>query len=164
MNDFRVGLGYDIHPLQAGRDLVLGGVQVPSTVGLMGHSDGDVLTHAVMDALLGAAALGDIGTHFPPADPAYKDAFSLRLLERVRTLLARAGWAAGQVSAVIVAERPLLAPFVPAMATNIAQTLGIDRETVGIQVTTNEGLGALGRGEGMASWATAVIRRLAEHG
>lgn len=164
MNDFRVGLGYDIHPLQAGRDLILGGVHVPSPVGLVGHSDADVLTHAIMDALLGAAALGDIGTHFPPADPAYKDAFSLGLLERVRTLLAKAGWVAGQVSAVIVAEHPLLAPFVPVMATNIARTLGIDRETVGIQVTTNEGLGALGRAEGIACWATAVIRRMAENG
>jgi 2-C-methyl-D-erythritol 2,4-cyclodiphosphate synthase len=159
MDDLRIGLGYDIHALEQGRKLVLGGVQVPAAAGLVGHSDGDVLIHAIMDALLGAVGLGDIGTHFPPDDPAYKDAYSLGLLERVRDLLETAGWRAAQVSAVIVAERPRLSPHVLEMRANIAGVLGTGEDAVGIQVTTNEGLGALGRGEGIASWATALVRR-----
>lgn len=160
MDDLCIGLGYDIHRLRAGRRLVLGGVEVPSPRGLVGHSDADVLTHAVMDALLGAIGLGDIGTHFPPHDPAYKDASSLELLSRVAQLLAGAGWKARQISAVIVAERPRLAPYVPAMRAGLAERLGIAADAVGIQLTTNEGLGAIGRGEGIAAWATALVARL----
>ncbi|MGB9723823.1 MAG: 2-C-methyl-D-erythritol 4-phosphate cytidylyltransferase [Chloroflexia bacterium] len=156
----RIGLGYDIHRLRAGRRLVLGGVEVPFSRGLVGHSDADVLTHAVMDALLGAAGLGDIGTHFPPEDPAWKDASSLSLLERVVARLSEAGWAPRQVSAVLVAERPRLGPFVPMMRSRLAERLGLSPQEVAIQVTTNEGLGALGRGEGLAAWAVVQIGRL----
>ena len=157
MDNLRIGLGYDIHRLQAGRRLVLGGVEVPAPCGLLGHSDADVLTHAVMDALLGAVAQGDIGVHFPPDDPAYQDACSLELLSRVVEILATAGWRAVQVSAVVVAERPRLAPYVPAMRAGLAERLGIAAAAVGVQVTTNEGLGAIGRGEGIAAWATALV-------
>ncbi len=159
MGDVRIGLGYDIHRLRPGRRLVLGGVVVPSARGLVGHSDADVLTHAVMDALLGAAGLADIGVHFPPTDPAWRDACSLDLLARVREMLAAAGWEAAQVSAVVVAERPRLAGHIPEMRARLAGVLGLDSAAVGIQVTTNEGLGALGRGEGIAAWATALVRR-----
>ncbi|MBN1483128.1 MAG: 2-C-methyl-D-erythritol 2,4-cyclodiphosphate synthase [Chloroflexia bacterium] len=157
MNKQRIGLGYDVHRLRVGRRLILGGVHISSPQGLVGHSDGDVLIHAVMDALLGAVGLGDIGTHFPPSDPAYKDASSLTLLKRVVELLEQAGWAPRQISAVLVAERPRLSPYVPQMRQNLAQVLGRPAEDVSIQVTTHEGLGALGRGEGMASWATALV-------
>lgn len=155
----RIGLGYDIHRLRAGRRLVLGGVEVPFSRGLVGHSDADVLTHAVMDALLGAAGLGDIGTHFPPEDPTWKDAPSLSLLERVVEMLSAAGWVPRQVSAVLVAEQPRLGPFIPMMRARLAERLGLSPQEVGIQVTTNEGLGDLGRGEGMAAWAVAQIGR-----
>lgn len=159
MTDLRIGLGYDIHRLRAGRRLVLGGVEVPAPCGLVGHSDADVLTHAVMDALLGAAGLGDIGTHFPPTDATFKDACSLELLAQVREMLTAAGWETLQVSAVLVAERPRLGPYVPRMRARLAETLGLASDAIGIQVTTNEGLGALGRGEGMAAWATALLRQ-----
>lgn len=159
MDELRVGLGYDIHRLRAGRRLILGGVEVPSARGLVGHSDGDVLTHAVMDALLGAAGLGDIGTHFPPGDPTSKNASSLGLLEQVTRLLAGAGWKPAQVSAVVVAESPRLAPHVPEMRAHLAGVLGLPLEAIAVQVTTSEGLGALGRGEGIAAWATALVRR-----
>ncbi len=155
----RIGLGYDIHRMRAGRRLVLGGVEVPSPRGLVGHSDADVLTHAVMDALLGAAGLGDTGTHFPPDDPTWKDVSSLDLLERVVEMLATAGWTPWQVSAVLVAERPRLGPFIPMMRARLAERLGLALQEVGIQVTTNEGMGALGRGEGIAAWAVAQIGR-----
>ncbi len=158
-NGLRIGLGYDIHRMRAGRRLVLGGVEVPSPRGLVGHSDADVLTHAVMDALLGAAGLGDIGTHFPPTDPAWKDVSSLTLLERVVEMLGAAGWVPRQVSAVLVAERPRLGPFIPMMRARLAERLALPPQEVGIQVTTNEGLGALGRGEGLAAWAVAQIGR-----
>jgi 2-C-methyl-D-erythritol 2,4-cyclodiphosphate synthase len=159
MSDLRLGLGYDIHRLRVGRRLVLGGVVVPCSSGLVGHSDGDVLIHAVMDALLGAVGLGDIGTHFPPSDPKYKDAYSLELLERVVEMLHQAGWEPQQVSTVLVAERPRLSPHIPPMRQRMAQVLGRPVEDVSIQVTTNEGLGTLGRGEGMAAWATVLVRR-----
>ena len=160
MNSMRLGLGYDIHRLRAGRRLVLGGVEVPAPRGLVGHSDADVLTHAVMDALLGAAGLGDIGIHFPPTDPTYKNASSLDLLSRVVKMLAAAGWKAAQVSGVVVAEQPHLAPHVPAMRAHLAERLGLPADAVSIQVTTNEGLGAVGRGEGIAAWATALVQLL----
>lgn len=157
MSNMRIGLGYDIHRLRAGRRLVLGGVEIPSSRGLVGHSDADVLVHAVMDALLGAVSLGDIGTHFPPGDPEYKDASSLELLSQVVQLLADGGWQAQQVSAVVVAERPRLTPYVPTMRTRLAERMGITGDAVGIQVTTNEGLGAIGQGEGIAAWATVLV-------
>jgi len=160
LSELRIGLGYDIHRLRAGRRLVLGGVEIPAPRGLVGNSDADVLTHAVMDALLGAAGLGDIGVHFPPTDPAYKDASSLELLSRVVKMLAAAGWKAAQVSAVVVAERPRLAPHVPAMRAHLSERLGLPTDAVGVQVTTNEGLGAIGRGEGIAAWATALVQLL----
>jgi 2-C-methyl-D-erythritol 2,4-cyclodiphosphate synthase len=159
MDNLRIGLGYDIHRLRAGRRLVLGGVEVPSPRGLVGHSDADVLTHAVMDALLGAAGLGDIGVHFPPTDPDYEDAASLDLLSRVVKMLAAAGWKPSQVSAVVVAERPRLAPHVPVMRARLAERLGVLPDAISIQVTTNEGLGAVGQGEGIAAWATALVER-----
>jgi 2-C-methyl-D-erythritol 2,4-cyclodiphosphate synthase len=157
--DVRVGLGIDFHRFAPGRRLVLGGVEIPHELGLAGHSDADVLLHAICDALLGAAALGDIGHHFPPGDPEYKDISSLALLARVRKLLAAAGCAPVQVDAVVVAERPLLAPHVPAMRARIAEALGITVQGVSVKATTPEGMGALGRGEGIGTWAVALIRK-----
>ena len=153
----RVGIGYDIHRLAASRRLLLGGVEIPFDRGLDGHSDADVLLHAIMDALLGAAGLGDIGEHFPPGDPHYKDASSLALLARVADFLAGMGYAVGNVDATVVAERPRLAPHIPEMRRRIARTLNIHEENVGVKATTNEGLGPLGAGQGIAAWAVALI-------
>ena len=153
----RVGIGYDIHRLAAGRRLFLGGVEIPFARGLQGHSDADVLLHAIMDALLGAAGLGDIGQHFPPGDPRYKDASSLALLGRVAAFLATMGYAVGNVDATVVAEHPRLSPFIPEMRHRIAAALSIPEESVGVKATTNEGLGPLGANEGIASWAVALI-------
>ncbi|MBC7092967.1 2-C-methyl-D-erythritol 2,4-cyclodiphosphate synthase [Candidatus Bipolaricaulota bacterium] len=160
--DVRVGLGIDFHRFAPGRRLVLGGVEIPHELGLAGHSDADVLLHAICDALLGAAALGDIGHHFPPGDPEYKDISSLALLARVRKLLATADCAPVQVDAVVVAERPPLAPHVPAMRARIAEALGITVQDVSVKATTAEGMGALGRGEGIGTWAVALIRKAGE--
>ena len=154
---FRVGIGYDVHRLVPGRRLVLGGVEIPFERGLDGHSDADALIHAIMDALLGAAALGDIGRHFPPTDPCYQGIASLTLLTRVAGLLRQHGWAVGNVDATIVAERPRMAPHISEMCRLIAKTLGISADQVGIKATTNEGLGALGAGEGIAAWAVAAL-------
>jgi 2-C-methyl-D-erythritol 2,4-cyclodiphosphate synthase len=159
MREWRVGLGYDIHRLRAGRRLVLGGVEIPYGRGLVGHSDGDVIAHALMDALLGAAGLGDIGTHFPPDDPAFHGADSLALLAEGVRRLAQAGWRPGQASIVLVAERPRLGPYVAEMRRRLAEVVGVAPDAVSIQVTTNEGLGAIGRGEGIAAWATALVWR-----
>jgi 2-C-methyl-D-erythritol 2,4-cyclodiphosphate synthase len=158
----RVGVGYDAHRLVAGRRLVLGGVTIPHERGLLGHSDADVAIHATIDALLGAAALGDIGQHFPPGDPAYKDADSRRLLALVRELLERHGWRPVNVDCTIVAEAPKLAPFTAAMRAALGETLGIPAERVGVKATTNEGLGFVGRGEGIAAIAVALIERRPE--
>lgn len=155
----RVGIGYDIHPLVPGRSLVLGGVAIPFPRGLMGHSDADALLHAIMDALLGAAGLGDIGTHFPPEDARYQDISSLYLLERVHQLIAGEGWHVGNIDATIVAEQPRLAPLLPQMRQRIAQTLGIHPEQVSLKASTAEGLGVLGRGEGIAAYAVALVER-----
>ena len=155
----RTGIGYDVHRLEAGRPLVLGGVTIPAERGLLGHSDADVAIHAIIDALLGAAALGDIGQHFPPGDPAYKDSDSRRLLALVRDLLDRHGWRAVNVDCTIVAEAPRLAPHVAAMRAALSETLGIEGERVGVKATTNEGLGFLGRGEGIAALAVATLER-----
>jgi 2-C-methyl-D-erythritol 2,4-cyclodiphosphate synthase len=155
----RVGLGYDIHRVAAGRPLVLGGVRFESEWGLEGHSDADVLLHAIGDALLGAAGLGDLGTHFPPGDPQWKDASSLDLLRRIAALLAAAGATIENVDAMLVAESPKLAPHRAAMLANIAGALGIEPADVSVKATTNEQLGALGRGEGLAAMAVALVTR-----
>ncbi|MCI8868997.1 MAG: 2-C-methyl-D-erythritol 2,4-cyclodiphosphate synthase [Lawsonibacter sp.] len=155
----RIGHGYDVHRLAPDRKLILGGVEVPFHLGLLGHSDADVLTHAVMDALLGAAALGDIGQHFPDTDPAYAGADSLKLLERVADLLARRGWRVGNVDATLLAQSPKLAPYLPAMAENLAARLGIARNQVSVKATTEEKLGFTGSGEGMAAHAVCLLER-----
>ncbi|MGN6566121.1 MAG: 2-C-methyl-D-erythritol 2,4-cyclodiphosphate synthase [Thermomicrobiales bacterium] len=155
----RVGIGYDVHRLVPDRPLVLGGVTIPAARGLLGHSDADVALHAIMDALLGAAALGDIGQHFPPADPAYKDSDSRDLLARVRDLLAAAGWHIVNLDCTIVAERPKIAPHIAAMRAAIGTALDLPGDCIGIKATTNEGIGFIGREEGIAALAVALISR-----
>ncbi len=156
----RIGTGYDVHRLVAGRKLMLGGVDIPCEKGLFGHSDADVLLHAICDAMLGAAGLGDIGRHFPDTAPIYKDISSLMLLEEVRRLLAEAGFRVHNVDATIVAEKPKMAPHIPAMVTNIAEAIKVDRSAVNVKATTTEGLGFAGRDEGMAAYAVALIRKV----
>lgn len=156
----RVGIGYDVHPLVKGRRLVLGGVEVPFELGLVGHSDADALIHAVIDALLGAAGLKDIGSHFPDSDASYKNISSLILLQRTNKLLEARGWHIVNVDATIVAQRPRLAPYNEQMRRNISQTLGLSAEQVGVKATTSEGLGFAGRGEGIAAYAVALLERL----
>lgn len=153
----RMGQGYDVHRLVEGRRLVLGGVEIPYEKGLLGHSDADVLLHALMDALLGAAALGDIGHLFPDSDPAYAGADSRALLREVVCRLETAGWTVGNVDVTLIAQRPRIAPYIPAMRRNIAQDLGIDLDRVNVKATTEEGLGFTGSGEGMAALAAAVV-------
>lgn len=153
----RIGHGYDVHRLVPDRRLVLGGVEIPYERGLLGHSDADVLAHAVMDALLGAAALGDIGQHFPDSDPAYAGADSLALLEQVAALLERRGWSVGNVDATILAQRPKLAPYIPQMRENLARRMGAEPDQVSVKATTEEGLGFTGAGEGIAAHAVALL-------
>ena len=160
MTKLRVGHGYDVHRLVEGRALILGGVTVPFDRGLLGHSDADVLTHAVMDALLGAAALGDIGQLFPDSDAAYAGADSIALLERVTALLREHGWQVGNVDATVVAQTPKLAPYVPEMRRRLAEAMGLDVDCVSVKATTEERLGFTGSGEGMAAHAVALIERL----
>jgi 2-C-methyl-D-erythritol 2,4-cyclodiphosphate synthase len=155
----RVGLGYDIHRIAAGRPLVLGGVRFESPWGLDGHSDADVLAHAIGDALLGAASFGDLGAHFPPGDPRWKDASSLDLLARIRALLDERGARIINVDATVVAEAPTLMPVRDRMCGNLALALGIPAADVSVKATTNERLGAIGRGEGIAAWAVALVDR-----
>jgi 2-C-methyl-D-erythritol 2,4-cyclodiphosphate synthase len=155
----RIGTGYDVHRLVAGRTLVLGGVHIPHAEGLLGHSDADALLHAICDALLGAAGLGDIGRHFPDSAPKYRGISSLVLLEEVRRLLAEAGFSVNNIDATIVAERPKMAPHIPAMVANIAAAAGTDRSAINVKATTTEGLGFAGRGEGIAAYAVCTIRR-----
>ena len=157
--EIRVGLGIDFHRLVPGRKLVLGGVEIPYELGLAGHSDADALLHAICDALLGAAALGDIGQHFPPGDPRFKDISSLLLLGKVRGLLAEAGYFPMQLDAAVIAERPKLAPYIPEMRARIAEALGLSTEAVSVKATTSEGMGPIGQGEGIAAWAVALIRK-----
>lgn len=156
----RVGHGYDVHRLAEGRKLILGGVDIPWERGLLGHSDADVLTHAVMDALLGAAGLGDIGTHFPDTDPAYAGADSMKLLAHVVELLREQGFSVGNVDATVLAQRPKLAPHIPAMRDNLARVMGVSPDRVNVKATTEEGLGFTGSGEGMAAHAVALIERM----
>ena len=159
MTKLRVGHGYDVHRLVEGRALILGGVTVPFDRGLLGHSDADVLTHAVMDALLGAAALGDIGQLFPDSDAAYAGADSIALLERVTALLREHGWQVGNVDATVVAQMPKLAPYIPDMRRRLAEAMGLDVDCVSVKATTEERLGFTGSGEGMAAHAVALIER-----
>lgn len=160
MTGLRIGHGYDVHRLTEGRRLILGGVEVPYEKGLLGHSDADVLTHAVMDALLGAAALGDIGKLFPDSDAAYAGADSIALLERVTALLREYGWQVGNVDATVVAQAPKLAPYIPEMRRRLAEAMGLDVDCVSVKATTEERLGFTGSGEGMAAHAVALIERL----
>jgi 2-C-methyl-D-erythritol 2,4-cyclodiphosphate synthase len=161
--DMRVGMGYDVHQFAEERRLVLGGVEFPHHRGLEGHSDADVLLHAIADALLGAASLGDIGQHFPPSDPQFEGIASTLLLARVAGLLASAGWRVVNVDSTIIAERPRIGPDAPAMRANIAAALDVEPEQVGVKATTNERLGFVGREEGIAAMAVALIVRQA-HG
>ena len=156
----RIGMGYDVHRLVEERDLILGGVRIPYEKGLLGHSDADVLLHAIMDALLGAAVLGDIGRHFPDTDPAYKGASSLRLLARVGELIGEEGYVVGNIDATIIAQRPKMAPHIEEMRKNVAETLGIDISQVNIKATTEEGLGFTGIGEGISSQAVAALESI----
>ena len=153
----RIGTGYDVHRLVEGRELVLGGVKIPYEKGLLGHSDADVLLHAIMDALLGAAALGDIGMHFPDTDPAYKGISSMELLKKVGVLLEEKCYIIGNIDATIIAQKHKLLPYKEQMRKNIAKALQISVSQVNIKATTEEGLGFTGSGEGMAAWATVLL-------
>ena len=159
---FRVGHGYDVHRLVPDRALVLGGVHIPYALGLLGHSDADVLTHAVMDALLGAAALGDIGKHFPDSDPAYAGADSLMLLRRVCAMLREKGYALGNLDCTVIAQAPKLASHIGQMRTNLAAACGADVSLINVKATTEEGLGFTGTGEGIAAHAVALIHETEE--
>jgi 2-C-methyl-D-erythritol 2,4-cyclodiphosphate synthase len=155
----RIGHGYDVHRLVPGRPLILGGAEIPYSLGLEGHSDADVLTHAVMDALLGAAALGDIGKLFPDSDDRYLGVSSLKLLSAVRELLAGAGWRVENIDATILAERPKLAPYEDKMRRNLSDTLGVEIGRVSVKATTEEGLGFTGEGRGVAAHAVCLIEK-----
>ena len=159
-NAMRIGHGYDVHRLVEGRPLILGGVNVPFEKGLLGHSDADVLAHAVMDAVLGAAALGDIGQHFPDSDPAYAGADSLALARQVAGLVGQAGWQVGNIDATILCQRPKLAPHIPAMRRNLAEAFGLPADGVSVKATTEEHLGFTGEGLGIAAHAVALIQPL----
>jgi len=160
----RVGIGYDVHPLTPGRRLVLGGIDIPFNKGLGGWSDADVLTHAIIDALLGAAALGDIGSHFPSGEPQYKDISSLVLLKRVVDKLKENGWQIVDVDATIVAEKPKLRDFIDRMRQQVSQTLGIALSQVSLKASTSAQLGFIGRGEGMAAYAVAMVKGSKDEG
>lgn len=153
----RIGTGYDVHRFAEGRKLILGGVQIPYEKGLLGHSDADVIVHAIMDALLGAAALGDIGQHFPDSDPAYEGISSLLLLEKCGKLLAEKGYSVGNIDSIIIAQQPKMMPYLEQMRTNIADALQIGIGQVSVKATTEEHLGFTGRGEGIAAQAVCLL-------
>jgi 2-C-methyl-D-erythritol 2,4-cyclodiphosphate synthase len=155
--NIRIGNGYDIHQLVSDRPLILGGIRIPHELGLLGHSDADVLTHAIMDAMLGALSLGDIGLYFPPSDPQWAGADSLKLLEQVHHLIRERGWEVGNIDSVVVAERPKLKPHISAMRDRLAQVLNIEGDRIGIKATTNEKLGPVGREEGIAAYAVTLL-------
>jgi len=155
--NIRVGNGYDIHQLGEGRSLIIGGVKIDHSLGLLGHSDADVLTHAIMDALLGALSLGDIGHHFPPSDPKWANADSIELLKEVQRVIAGQGWSIGNIDAVVVAEKPKLKPHLKAMRDRVANTLALNLDQVSIKATTNEKMDAVGREEAIASYAVALL-------
>ncbi len=159
----RIGQGYDVHRLVEGRDLILGGVKIPYEKGLLGHSDADVLLHAVMDALLGAAALGDIGQHFPDTDPEYKGISSMELLRRVGALLEEQGFIIENIDATVIAQKPKLLPYRPQMAEHIAEALGLSVSRVSVKATTEEGLGFTGRGEGIACQAITLLSQMSDY-
>lgn len=156
----RIGMGYDVHRLSAGRKLIMGGVDIPYEKGLLGHSDADVLVHAIMDALLGAAALGDIGSHFPDTDLAYEGISSIRLLEHVGKLLADSGYAIGNIDATIIAQKPKMRPHIDQMRENIANALKIRPDQVGVKATTEEGLGFTGSGAGISAHAVCLLEQI----
>ncbi|MDR1997279.1 MAG: 2-C-methyl-D-erythritol 2,4-cyclodiphosphate synthase [Candidatus Margulisbacteria bacterium] len=156
----RIGIGYDVHPLTENRRLILGGVDIPYTRGLLGHSDADVLLHALMDAILGAAALGSLGEHFPDTEPEYRDISSLVLLGQVNDLLISRGYKITNIDSVLICQEPRLAPYIQDMQTNIATTLSLPADTIGIKATTTERLGFAGRGEGIAAEAVVLIDRI----
>jgi 2-C-methyl-D-erythritol 2,4-cyclodiphosphate synthase len=155
--NIRIGNGYDIHQLSTGRSLILGGVDIPHSLGLLGHSDADVLTHAIMDAMLGALSLGDIGHYFPPTDPQWAGADSLVLLGKVHQLVRDRGYQVGNIDSVVVAERPKLKPHIPAMRDRLAGVLQLQPDQIGIKATTNEKLGPVGREEGIAAYAVVLL-------
>ena len=155
----RFGMGYDVHRLVAGRKLIIGGVEIPHSLGLLGHSDADVLLHAVADALLGAAALGDIGRHFPDTDPQFKGADSMKLLAHVAELIREKGYVTGNVDATIVAQKPKMKDFIPQMNENIARVLGIELDQVNVKATTEEKLGFTGNEEGISAYAVAGFEK-----
>ena len=157
MKDMRIGHGYDVHRLVEGRKLILGGVEIPHETGLLGHSDADVVTHAVMDALLGARAMGDIGKHFPDNDPTYAGADSLRLAARVRELVCTDGWQIGNIDVTVIAQAPKLAPHIDAMRENLARALQISKERIGVKATTEEKLGFTGEKLGISAHAVSLL-------
>ena len=159
----RIGQGYDVHRLVEGRKLIIGGVDIPYEKGLLGHSDADVLLHAVMDALLGAAALGDIGQHFPDSDEKYKGISSIALLKEVGKILQENGYMIENIDSTVIAQRPKLLPYRPQMAENIAAALGIEKEQVSVKATTEEGLGFTGTGEGISAQAIALLSSVADY-
>jgi ygbB family len=156
-------MGYDVHKLVEGRDLIIGGVKIPHTLGLLGHSDADVLLHAIMDALLGAAALGDIGKHFPDTDPQYKGISSVKLLEHVAKLIAEKGYVVENIDATIIAQKPKMRPYITEMEQNIAKALGIDESQINVKATTEEGLGFTGTEQGISSQAICALTTIYEN-
>jgi len=158
----RIGHGYDVHRLVDDRKLIMGGVEIPWEMGLLGHSDADVLLHAIADALLGALAMGDIGKHFPDSDPAFKGADSMKLVEHVVGLVRQRGYRVGNLDATIIAQRPKMAPHIPAMRENIARVCGVEVERINVKATTEEGLGFTGRAEGIAAHAVVLMERIEE--
>jgi 2-C-methyl-D-erythritol 2,4-cyclodiphosphate synthase len=157
MIDFRIGHGYDVHRLTEGRDLIIGGVKIENNLGLLGHSDADVLIHAIMDAIIGALSLGDIGKHFPDSDPAYKGISSMDLLNRVKLLIDDKGYSIGNIDATVIAQKPKLAPFIDEMRKNIAEVLGSNIQNINIKATTEEKLGFTGREEGISAHAVVLL-------
>lgn len=160
MSDFRIGHGYDVHKLVSGRDLILGGVKIEHTLGCLGHSDADVLLHAICDALLGACALGDIGKHFPDTDDKYKGADSLKLLEAVGALLLKNGYRVGNIDSTLILQKPKVAPYIGQMVQNIARVLEISPDCVSVKATTEEHLGFTGREEGVSAHAVALVEKI----
>lgn len=154
---FRIGMGYDVHPLRRGRPLILGGARIPHTHGLFGHSDADVLSHAVGEAVLGAAGLGDLGRHFPPGDPAFKNISSLVLLERIAKRISRRGWKIAQIDSTLLLQAPRIGPYLEDMGRRIARSLSIPTSAVNVKAKSPEGLGFVGRRQGVSAWAVALL-------
>ena len=159
----RIGMGYDVHKLVEGRDLIIGGVNIPHTLGLLGHSDADVLLHAIMDAVLGAAGLGDIGKHFPDTDPAYKGISSIKLMEHVAALIEEKGYVVENIDATIIAQKPKMRPHIPQMEENIAKAMHISVDQINVKATTEEGLGFTGTEQGISSQAICLLTTIYEN-